>query len=103
MMSMMSSDLCIDLGMLFKCLKGMAPTYISDQFSQRNSVYKYVTRGRNELNIPSFRTSSGQRSFKYRLVNMWNSLDENLKSIGNFSSFKKHLKLYTCMLFNFLT
>ena len=54
MMSMMSSDLCIDLGMLFKCLKGMAPTYISDQFSQRNSVHKYVTRGRNELNVPSF-------------------------------------------------
>ena len=79
----------------------MAPTYISDQFSQRNSVHKYVTRGRNELNIPSFRMSSGQGSFKYRLVNMWNSLDENLKSIGNFSSFKKHLKLY--VLFNFLS
>ena len=87
-----------DILMTFKCLKGMAPTYISDQFSQRNSVHKYVTRGRSELNIPSFRTSSG---FKYRSINMWNSLDENLKSIGNFSSFKKHLKL--CMLFNFLS
>ena len=89
-----------DILMIFKCLKGMASTF-PDQFSQHNSIHKYVTRGRNELNIPSFSTSSGQRSFKHRSVNMCNSLDRNLKSIGNFSSFKKHLKLY--LLFNFLS
>ena len=50
----------------------MATAYISDQFSQRNSAHKYLTRGRNELHIPSFTTSSGQRSFKYTSINMWN-------------------------------
>ena len=37
-------------------------------------------------------------SYRHRVNGV---LDENLKSIGNFSSFKKHLKLY--MLFNFLS
>ena len=30
-------------------------------------------------NIPLFKTAAGQRSFQYRIVSLWNSLDKDLK------------------------
>jgi hypothetical protein len=65
---------------------------LSDKFSERTTVHEHVTRRCNTLNVPFFKTSSGQRSFKYRAVKLWNDLDENLKEIRNFNSFKRHLK-----------
>lgn len=81
-----------DIIMTFKCLNGMTPSYLSDEFSQRTSIHEHATRRCNTLNVPYFKTCSGQRSFKYRAVKLWNELDENLKKIRNFNSFKRHLK-----------
>ena len=50
-----------------------------------NNVWKMWARG-------CCKTGSGQRSFKYRAIKLWNDLDENLKETRNFNSFKRHLK-----------
>ena len=67
-----------DLLVLFKCINGMAPEYLSKNFSTRSSVHDCETRNRKNLDIPIFKTSSGQRTFKYRATKLWN-LIVNLK------------------------
>jgi hypothetical protein len=58
-----------------------------------NNETEFITeiRGRNGgLDIPKFRTSIGQRSF--RGTKVWNDLDTELKPISDLNSFKTKLK-----------
>ena len=57
----------------FKCMTGCTPDYLRS---------KLVTRGQ----------ASGQRSFQYRAVSLWNSLDKDLKLSKNHEVFKRKLK-----------
>ena len=56
-----------------------APRYLRDKFGQRNRVHNRHTRKNGDLDIPKFRTSIGQRSFKYRGTKIWNELDKEPK------------------------
>ena len=38
----------------------------------------------NIISIPQYHTTCGQRTFKYRATKIWNTLDEQLKSINPF-------------------
>ena len=68
-----------------------APPYLCHKFEQiRNQIHN--TRNNEKLDIPKYRTSSGQRSFKYRGTKTWNALDNERKSINNLNIFKKKLK-----------
>ena len=40
-----------------------------------------------------FRLATGQRTFAYRAVSLWNSLDEDLRNATTVKAFKKALKL----------
>jgi len=44
------------------------------------------------LNIPLFKSASGQRTFYYRIVSIWNSIDSHLKTFESVSAFKFNLK-----------
>ena len=81
-----------DAVLAFKCMTGCAPRYLSDQFTTRNKITKRATRNCQLLNIPLFKSASGQRTFHYRTVNIWNNLTSNLKTLKTISSFKFHLK-----------
>ena len=61
--------------MAFKCMTGHAPEYLSSKFLKRAEVSSRSTRNSQLLNIPLFKTASGQRTVYYRIVNLWNSLD----------------------------
>ena len=79
---------------MFKCTNGMAREYLSKNHSTRSSVHDRETRNRNNLDIPIFKTSSGQRTFKYCATKLWNELDSKFKDISSFIIFKKQLKQY---------
>ena len=49
-------------------------------------------RRNGDLDIPKYRTSIGQRSFKYRGTKIWNVLDTELKSIIDLNNFKTELQ-----------
>ena len=49
--------------MAFKCMTGRVPTYISSQFIKRQDVSNRNTRNSQQLNIPLFKTATGQRTF----------------------------------------
>ena len=44
------------------------------------------------LYVPLYKTFSGQRTFAYRAVSLWNSLDEGLQSSTSVKAFKCSLK-----------
>ena len=79
-----------DAVMKHKCLKGLSPSYLSDEFSTRNIVHDGQTRYRDSLNIPSCRINAGQCTFFYLGVKIWNNLSRDLSEITN-TCFKRRL------------
>ena len=78
--------------MAFKCMTGCAPEYLSTEFVKRVEINNRTTRNSQKLNIPLFKTASGQRTFYYRIVTLWNELDLPLKLSKKVLIFKKNLK-----------
>ena len=76
----------------FKCMYCRAPEYLSTFFTKRCDVNRYTARSSQLLNVPLFKTASGQRTFYYRTVSIWNSLESFLKLSSNESIFKKCLR-----------
>ena len=77
---------------IYKCMNGLSPSYLSGKFYQRASIHHHSTRNINDLVIPKFQTSTGQRSFHYHAVKLWNNLDNSIKSIKDIKKFKLKLK-----------
>ena len=67
-----------DAILTFKCLRGLAPEYLSSRFNTCASVHGRNTRNKNKLDIPAFKTAAGQHSFIYRAVKCWNMLPEEI-------------------------
>ena len=78
--------------MAFKSISGHAPKYLTSQFITREQVTKRTTRSSQKLNIPLFETASGQRTFCYRTIGLWNNLDPVFKIKPFGSTFYTYLK-----------
>ena len=81
-----------DAVLAFKCMSGLAPGYLSDQLITRSSIRDRKTRNSQMLNIPLFRFATGQKTFHYRIVNIWNNLDNNTKLTIDVNSFRISLE-----------
>ncbi|CAH3142389.1 unnamed protein product, partial [Porites evermanni] len=60
-----------DATMMHKCINKLVPDYLADM----------ITRSSGALDIPLCRLSTGQRSFAFRGAKLWNSLNDNIKSL----------------------
>ena len=78
-----------DTLMAFKCIKGLAPLSLCNKFTTRSLVH---TTNNDKLNIPFFRSATGQRSFSYRAAQLWNDLPESLTNMESFNVFKNAIK-----------
>lgn len=76
----------------FKCVKGLAPNYLSERFITRSLVHNRNTRNKDGLNIPACRSASGQRTFLYRAISLWNSLPREITDTSSLRTFKKGLR-----------
>ena len=76
----------------FRCMTDHAPTYLMSQFAKRRQISDWITKNSQQLNIPLFKTAAGQRSFHYRMVKLWNSLDSDFKLCKDLTNFQKTLK-----------
>jgi hypothetical protein len=65
---------------------------VRDLFLKRKELNNRATRNNEALHIPLFSTTTGQRSFRYRAVGLWNSLDNELKKLPALATFKIKLK-----------
>ena len=74
--------------MASKFMNCLVPEYLSDQFIKRSSVSTSCSRNSQLLNIPLFRSATGQRNFYYRTVSLWNALPQNIKLSQSLAQFK---------------
>ena len=70
----------------------LAPAYLSDKLIRCGTVSNWKTRISQMLNIPLFRSTTGQKTFHYRIVNIWNNLDNNVKLCIDVNSFRNKLR-----------
>ncbi|CAH3182120.1 unnamed protein product [Porites lobata] len=70
----------------------LAPSYLCHRFKTRDCVHDRNTRYKNNLNIPAYKSASGQRIFLYRATSFWNSLPCEIRGCDNLPIFKRHLK-----------
>ena len=83
---------CRDATLTFKCMTDQAPEYLTSMYITRGSVSGRITRNFQRLNIPLFKTATGQKTFYYKSVSIWNKLDPSLKLCKSPASFKRALK-----------
>ena len=76
----------------------LAPTYISDLVSLKDTGGRYHLRSNNGklLNIPPYKSFStlGDRSFCMAAPKLWNDLPLFIRNISSVNAFKKALKTY---------
>ncbi len=76
-----------DAVMAFKCLHRLAPAYLQSKFIVRANVHSLNTRHRNKLDVPLFKTATGQQPFVFRATRLWNELTWTLTDVNSFSNF----------------
>ena len=76
----------------FKCVKRLAPSYLSDRFVTRSTVHDRNTRNKDFLSIPAYQLAAGQRTFLYRAIKLWNSLPREIIAADSLRTFKKKLR-----------
>ena len=74
--------------LMFKILKGNAPSYLKSLFSVRTLEYD-VRNNRSKLNIPKPRTNYLKRSICYSGALLWNNLPQEIRNLPNLSQFKR--------------
>ena len=82
--------------MVFKCLTGLAPTYLSATFQHNSRIHTYNTRQTTKLHPPSYTTTCGQKTFAYTGTSQYNKLADNIRNITTLKGFKTALK-NTCI------
>ena len=65
---------------------------LSSLFLKRAEISGRETRNSQLLNIPLFKTSTEQRTFYYRTVPLWNSLERSLNLSESLNIFKRRLR-----------
>ena len=81
----------------FKCIYGLAPTYLSDLISiKSNSLYNLRSTGKLLLDHPKEKmlTTLGARSFSAAALKLWNGLPVELRQATSLNNFKSRLKPY---------
>jgi len=77
-----------NLLLVFKCLNGMGPEYLTEMLSYTN--YSHTLH----LCEPCVNTSLGERAFQRYAPKLWNGMPASLKECNTLLTFKKHLKTY---------
>ena len=80
--------------LVYKCIHGLAPCYLSGRLTFSNSIHSYNNRFANDHNLiyPKTSTSYYKSSFDYQAPSIWNNIDSTLKMIDNIQCFKTKLK-----------
>ena len=85
--------------LVFKCLKGIAPGYVSSLISLQEAPRSL--RSTNDtllLQVPRSSLKLGERAFSVAAPAIWNSLPLSLRNEENIDNFKKNLKFHFCSL-----
>ena len=79
---------------LFRIRHKLAPSYLLPNFKQISSAHSYNTRGSTNNFHISRDLSLFPTGFAFTAIKQWNSLPEEIKSIGVFQVVKKKLRQF---------
>ena len=79
---------------VYKCLNGLAPTYLLQEFKLSSDFHTHNTRHKDQVRLPLAKTTKYQSSFRYNGAKTWNTLPSCLRNETNFIKFKKELRKY---------
>lgn len=79
---------------VFKCINGLAPAYLIDNFQFSRDFHHYNTRNKDQIRLPRAKTSKYQSSFKYHGAKTWNDLPAHIRNETGQAIFKNRLKKY---------
>ena len=80
-----------DATMMHKCISKLVPDYLADMFKLRSQVHNRQTRSTGALDTSLCSLSTAQPSFAFRGAKLWNSLNNNIKSLKCPKNFRHHL------------
>ena len=81
--------------LLYKCLNGLAPIYLSELLRYRNSPRLLHSSSQDFLAVPRSRLKTyGDRAFSLVAPKLWNRLPPELRGVTSVDQFKAHLKTY---------
>jgi hypothetical protein len=70
------------------------PDFYCDYFKQNSELHNYNTRNSTKLHVNFQRTNHRKYTVFNKGVSIWNGLNENIKNIKSYFSFKKKIKSY---------
>ena len=74
---------------VFKCLSSQSPSYLSQLFSAPSSSYYTRSSSSRQLNLPTTKSSFGQKAFSFAGASLWRSLPSAIRETQNFNEFSK--------------
>ena len=75
----------------FKIINNMVPDYLQDLKPEKSTPGHYMFRNKDEFVPPEWRLRTYQKSFLPFAVSLWNSLEEDTRTISNYKLFKETL------------
>ena len=69
----------------------MVPDYLQDLKPEKSTPGRYMFRNKDEFVPPEWRLRTYQKSFLPFAVSLWNSLEEDTRTISNYELFKETL------------
>ena len=69
--------------MIYKCLNGLTPSYLSSKLTERSKTYEYNTRNRDQLSLSKCRTAIAQCLFFYSILPFWHHFLAKHKILPN--------------------
>ena len=82
---------------VFKCVYGLAPAYLLNEFNFSLDFHKYKTRNKDLIRVTRAKTTKYQSSFRYNGAKAWNTLPHLVRTETSLSSFKHKLKKHLFM------
>ena len=73
----------------FKYINGLME--VEFNMIRNSAIHSYSTRGRNNLHLPKVKTEWGKQRFAFHAAKDWNDLDDEIRNIVNFKTFKREL------------
>ena len=82
--------------MIFKCIHGKVPNYLSDQIIMACDIHAYGTRQAESMNlyVKPAKSDCLRRSLFHNGSRLWNDLPTVIKESGNIDSFKRNYIFY---------
>ena len=79
---------------MYMVMNNLVPSFFVKMFTVNSAIYNYDTLQKNNLLVPSYRTTVRKHSVSVCGVNMWNDIPEQVKEFKTCNQFKLKYKRY---------